>query len=122
MAVLVFNLEDRSPFVKEFHLSKDARLPDLEIQLLDVNTPVDLTGATVTFSMDDLSGTTKVNAAAGTVSDATNGKVKYAWAAVDVDTTGTFKGQFVITISSKDYRIPDNGDQLLRIIIAARVN
>ena len=124
MPVLDFNLEDRSPFERVFRTSKDARLPELEIQILDGSTPVNLTGATgATFSMDDVNGTAKVNAASATISDAANGKIKYAWAAADVDTEGEFEGQFVVTQSAgKDYRIPNVSNQKLRVIIGPRVN
>lgn len=122
MGALEFNLEDRGPFDQEFFISKDARLPDLEIRLLDQNSAVDLTGATVVFSMDDEAGVAKVNAAAGTLSDATDGKVKYSWAALDVDTEGTFFGQFIITLSGKDHRVPNNTSQQLRIVVGPRIN
>ena len=122
MPDLQFNLEDRSPFNRHFFIAKNARLPDLIVKLFDGTTAVDLTNATVKFSMDDEAGVAKVNAAAGALEDATNGKVKYEWGATDTDTEGVFLGQFIITISSKDYRIPNNNDQKLIIEIGSRVN
>lgn len=122
MPILQFHLDDRSPFTLDFTLAKNARLPDLEVQLLDGSTAEDLTGATVTFSMVTETGTVKVSAAAAVLTDGPTGKVKYLWAAADVDTEGTFFGQFVITVSSKDYRVPNNDDQRLRILIGPRIN
>lgn len=122
MPVLQFHLDDRSPSTLDFTLAKDARLPDLEVQLLDGSTAVNLTGATLTFSMVTEAGVVKVSSAAAALSDAPNGKVKYEWAAADVDTEGTFFGQFTITVSAKDYRVPNNDDQRLRIIIGPRIN
>ena len=122
MPDLQFNLEDRSPFNKHFIIAKNARLPDLIVQLLDGTTAVNLTGAAVKFSMDDEAGVAKVDAVAAVLDDATNGKVKYQWGATDTDTEGVFLGQFIITISSQDYRIPNNNDQKLIIEIGSRVN
>ena len=122
MPVIDFHLDERAPLIKRFTLSRDARLPDLEIRLLDQNVAVDLTGATVVFSMDDEFGTAKVNAAVGVLSDGPGGKVKYLWAAADVDTEGLFFAQFAIQVSSKDYRIPNFSNQKLRIVIGPRVN
>ena len=123
MAALIFHLDDRSPFDQRFTISEDARLPDLEIQLLDNNVAVDLTGATVTFSMENAdTGALKVDAAAAVLSDATAGKVKYQWAAADVDTPADYFGQFKITVSSKDYLIPNNDDQALVVTIATKVS
>lgn len=117
-----FHLDERAPLNQQFTIARTARLPDIEIRLLKLGVPVDLTGAVVAFSMDDEFGNTKVNAAAGVVEDGPGGKVKYQWAAADVDTEGLFFGQFVITVSSKDYRIPNNTTQKLRIVIGPRVN
>lgn len=122
MPILKFNLEDRSPFDKVLRLSKDATLPALEFQLFDDDAVVDLTGGTATFSMDDEAGTAKVNNQSATLTDVLNGKGKYEWAAVDVDTEGEFVGVFVVTVGTRVYRIPDNDNQKLRIVIGPRVN
>lgn len=122
MSAIDFHLDERAALAREFTLSKNARLPDLEIRLLNLGVPQDLTGSTVVFSMDDEFGITKVNAAAGVLSDGPGGKVKYQWAAVDVDTEGLFFGQMVISVSGKDFRIPDNTTQILRIVIGPRIN
>lgn len=122
MNPLQFNLEDRSPFDRRFFISKDARLPDIQVQLLDGTDPVNLTGATVTFSMQDLSGVVKVNATAAILVTPLSGIVGYAWLAADTDTVGVFKGQFVATIGGKEYKIPNNTDQTLIITIGERIN
>ena len=78
MPVLEFNLDDRG-LERELLLSKDSRLPDLEVKLLDGNVPEDLSTATVTFSMEDSSGTLKVTNQSGSVVDGPNGIIKYQW-------------------------------------------
>ncbi len=122
MPVLQFFLNDVSPITEEFTLSKDALLPDLEVQLLDGSVPVDLTAATVKFSMDTEAGVNKINGIAGSLVDAPRGRVKYEFIGTDTDTEGIFFGQFIVTSSSKDFRIPNNRDQRLRIIIGPRIN
>ena len=122
MPVLQFFNNDVSPITEEFTLSKDALLPDLEVQLLDGSLPVDLTSATVKFSMDTEAGVNKINGVAGSLVDAPRGRVKYQWTGTDTDTEGIFFGQFIVTSSGKDFRVPNNRDQRLRIIIGPRIN
>lgn len=122
MPTLQFFQDDKSPFAEDFTLSKNARKPDLIVQLLDGFDAVDLTGATVTFSMDDQLGANKVNATAAVLEDGPNGKLKYEWAALDVDTEGIFFAQFQATIGGKIFFVPNNDDQRLRIIIGPRIN
>ncbi len=122
MPIIQFHLDDRSPFTEDFIISKDATLPDLEVQLLDESAVVDLTGATIKFSMDDQLGVAKVNAVSAVLSDGPNGKFKYQWVAADTNTEGIFFGQFEVTAATKIYRIPDNEKQRLRIVVGPRIN
>lgn len=118
---LQFNLENRSSFDRIDERSTDATLPELEIQLLNGSTPVDLTGATVKFTMKDEADVAKVNDAAAVLVDGLTGKVKYVWSGTDLDTKGRYTGQFAITVSSEVYKIPNNESQKLFIIIADEV-
>ncbi len=122
MTLIQFHLDDRSPFTRDFIISKDATLPDLEIQLLDKSVVVDLTGGTVLFSMDDQLDVAKVNAVAGVLSDGPNGKFKYQWVAADTNAPAIYFGQFEVTTATKIYRIPDNEKQRLRIVVGPRIN
>src|SRR5215831_3749732 len=73
-------------------------------QTITVNgAPVDLTSATVTFSMRPVgSSTAKVNAQSATIVGApTNGNVRYDWQAADVDTAGQYLCWWTVTISAK---------------------
>ena len=112
-----YNLEERSPFEKVLAIDKGATLPSLEIQVLDGNDPVDLTGATVTFSMQDANGVPKISGAAANLDDAATGKVSYDWAGADVDTDGNFSGQFSIVVAAGTYKIPNGSTQRLIIQI-----
>jgi hypothetical protein len=122
MIPLDFNLQDRSPFDREFTVCKAERLPDLPVRLLDGHDVVDLTGATVTFTMrSEAGGGPKVNAAAGTLVSGPGGTVGYAWAALDVDTPGRYYGQFAITVGGKAYLVPNNSSQRLVVTVGPAI-
>lgn len=123
MSFLVFTEDERSPLDRRLTVSKDSLFPIVEVQLVDRNgTPVPLLNATVTFSMDDLSGVAKVNNVAGVVVDEANGKIKYDWVGTDTDTEGKFFGQFKVTIGGNDRLIPNNLTQRLVIDVGPKVN
>ena len=85
-----------------FQLKVGDTRPELAITITDEATgsAFNLTGATATFTMKpEKGGTVKVNAAAATIYDAANGKVKYTWQTADVDTAGRFIAEFEITLS-----------------------
>lgn len=77
------------------------RMPPLDAILEEgpsgARTRVDLTGCTVRFIMRALgSATTKV-AAAAVVMDADDGEVRYSWGSTDLDTAGSYRGEFEVT-------------------------
>lgn len=121
MPVLDFFLDERSPFDRTFTIAKGARRPQLQVKILDGSTPVSVTNATVTFSMEDRAGTLKVNAQAGSIVNAAEGIVGYDFAAVDVDTLGIFFAQFSISIGGTAFLVPNNDTQKLRIVVVAKV-
>lgn len=123
MTIQQFNLDDRGPITRTTEITKTATAPKIEVQLLDKTKPVNLSSATVVFNMDDENGVNKINAAAGILeSPGTAGKVSYQMVTVDVDTEGTFFGQFVVTNGTDIFLIPDNTRERLRIIIGPKVN
>lgn len=123
MAVHDFFSDERSPIERTDRRAVGARLPNLQVRLVDDDaTPVDLTGGTIVFSMDDEDGVAKVTAQAGAlVGDGKLGTIEYAWAAADVDTAKRYFGQFKVTIGGKDHLIPNNSSQKMRIEIGAAI-
>lgn len=72
--------------------------PYLEFEITQDGAPVNLTGATVKFYMkDSTTGTVKINGSLCTITDATKGKCRYVWAAVDTNTVGTYLGEVEVT-------------------------
>ncbi len=123
MILFQFNLDDRGPITRTTEIGVTATAPKLTVQLLNKTVPVSFSGATVVFNMDDEDGVNKVNAAVGILEvPSTDGKVSYQLVTADVDTEGTFFGQFVVTDGTDIYLIPDNTRERLRIIIGPKVN
>lgn len=82
-----------------FYLKKGDTSPSIRYTL---SPTVDLTGATVRFSMRNrATGAIKINrATAGIVAPATGGVVQYNWTSGDVDTAGEYQAEFEITHAS----------------------
>lgn len=89
---------------------KGSTLPALEMQLVETDgTAVDLTNATgVVFRMGITPGSPKVSAAAVVVT-ASEGRVKYEWVSGDVDTAGTYNGEWVVTFADGVQVVPSSG-------------
>jgi len=104
-----------------FFLKQDDTAPVLQYTVLDENkVAIDLTGATVTFYMQDLNGITIINAGSVTITDAANGVVEYQFLAADSDVSGHFHGEFVITFSGGTIRTsPDPG--IITIVISPSI-
>lgn len=98
---------------------KGDRAPALTLQALDLaGDPLDITGATTpVFSMRLLGATTNtVDRATATIVDASTGTIRYSWAAVDVDTSGTYLAEFEVSLSGLPLTIPGD-DQELHVVI-----
>jgi hypothetical protein len=103
-----------------FYIKQHDRLPSLQATLLDGNgQPINLTGATVTFTMVNAAGSVIVNDAAATVVNATAGVVAYAWGVSDTTNSGTFYGEFEVTSGGLVERFPNDGN--ITIIITAAI-
>jgi hypothetical protein len=85
----------------------------------DDGTVIDLTLATsVKFTMRAYQATTdKVAGVACSITDASNGKVKYNWIAGNVDTAGMYKYKYVITFTDTTILTVPSGDIAWMFII-----
>lgn len=76
----------------------------LKVTLVDDNGPIDLTGASVVFTMTSTTGTVKVNKQACSIADqlvtANRGVVTYVFTGTQVNTVGKYYGEWTITLSN----------------------
>ncbi len=89
----------------DFVIGQHDRLPSIAYLLSEERTengvttvaPIDLTGTTVRFNMKKDGATAPKVDGAAVVINATQGFVRYDWAALDTDTAGNFTGEWEIT-------------------------
>jgi hypothetical protein len=116
--VLDFFLNDISPVTKNLRFDVGATLPVLRVRVMDENDPVSLAGGTATFTMKDKDGNAKIlNAAAIIEGDGTSGIVRYEWTIADTDVARIYFAQFTITLAGDDLIVPNDADQVLRIVM-----
>jgi hypothetical protein len=118
-AALLVDEDEAEVDVTTVYLKKGDTAPNLDATLTDsAGAALNLTGAAVTFRMRARGSTTlKVNAAA-TVVSAAAGTVRYDWLSADVDTDGTYDGEFLVTYGdATTRRAPTRG--FIEIIISA---
>lgn len=83
-----------------FKLKTGDTSPAIKRQLTDNSgNPVDLTGASVKFGMWNIIDESIKIDASGTITDASNGKVKYEWQSGDTDTEARYEAEFEVTYS-----------------------
>lgn len=92
--------------------------------LLDGNgNPVNLTGATVKFHMEDASGNVVVDDSTHvTIVNAAGGQVSYQWQAADVANAGTFYARWIVTFAGGSIEsFPDANVNPLVVIIQGSI-
>ncbi len=84
-----------------FYIKQNDTTPVITVDLTDSNdAAVNLTGATVVFSMRvEPAGATKISGASATVVDAEAGQVSYSWTAANTDTADDYEAEFQVTYS-----------------------
>jgi len=94
-----------------FYIKQNDTSPAIAAQLLDANgDAVNVAGASVAFNMRTRGGAVKVNAAAGSVVNASEGRVKYSWDAADTDTIGRYEAEFQVTYADSSIEtFPNTG-------------
>ncbi len=107
---------------EEFFRKKGDREEPITVILKDDSGAVNLTGATVKFTMSNAtSGAVKVSQGACTIATqtgATIGQVTYSWGATDTDTVGRYYAEFRVTFGDgKKATFPSNEDVYIIINI-----
>lgn len=74
---------------------------------------VDLTGATVTFSMRTASGTVLIDKASCSVTNAVAGEVMYTWTDTDTAVAGEHQAEFEVTLPTGKVESFPNDSYLL---------
>ena len=95
-----------------FYIKQNDTRPELDTFLRDdKDRSINITGATVKFSMRNASTNVgKISLAAVTVVSSTAGRVKYSFTASDTDTAGNFDGEFQVTfIAGQIETFPNDG-------------
>lgn len=113
--IMVLLIAGSATAVNDFYLRNGDTGPYYYAQITDKDGAVDLSGATVTFSMRSLTGTAKVTDQSVTISDAANGYIEYHWQAADTDWSTTFLAEFSVTLGGLEYTFPSKGSA--RVII-----
>lgn len=85
-----------------FYIKRNDTRPEINIIVIDESSgnPLNLTGATATFSMKKAGASApKITRAAAQIADAAAGKVKYSWATGDTNDPGIYRAEFEVTFS-----------------------
>lgn len=95
----------------DFYIKRGDLLPVLFATLKNANdSPVDLTGSTVTFFMQwpDRPDKPRIGGVAFLVDDPVGGKVKYIWQAGNTNEAGLYRGEWRVTYPGGRQTFPNN--------------
>jgi len=100
-----------------FTIKQNDTSPSIQATLKDASgSAIDLSGANVSFHMKPLSGDIKVDSSM-TITDATNGVVRYDWQSTDTDTVGTYLVEFEVTYSDNSVEtFPNNRNLVVNVV------
>lgn len=84
-------------------------------------TPQDLTGTTVMFRMREnvVGGLLKIDDAPAVIVDALEGRVRYDWAAADLDTIAEYRAWWIVDVGGQQISFPaaPPPDDFVRIVV-----
>ena len=105
----------------DFYLKRGDTSPSLEATLTEFDgtddVAIDLTGASVVFSMTTMGGTVIVSRKSVAIVTALNGQVRYDWESGDTAMPGTFKAEFEVTLpSGKIVSFPNTESIVIKIL------
>jgi len=96
-----------------FTIKQYNTIPSLEVALVNyLNQPVDLMGASVTFSMRSLDNPTLVVEGGAVFVDRAGGIVAYEWDVTDTAIHGAFIGEFRVVFQDGSSETYPNGDYI----------
>ena len=101
-----------------FYIKQNDTRPELDVFLRDdKDRSINVTGATVKFSMRNASdNSVKINLGSVTTVSSTSGRIKYSFSAADTDTAGNFDGEFQVTfVGGQIETFPNDG--YIKVII-----
>ena len=101
-----------------FYIKQNDTRPELDVYLRDdKDRSINVTGATVKFSMRNAADkTVKINLGSVTTVSSTAGRIKYSFSAADTDTAGNFDGEFQVTfVGGQVETFPNDG--YIKVII-----
>ena len=112
---------------RTFYMNENDTLPDLQVTVKDGDdVVVDVTGATIKFSMKDIAlGTLKINERSVTIVNGTSGIIKYVWQSDKSDTNvvGKYLCEFEVTFSGGAVlTFPGNTINPLYLVITAELS
>lgn len=91
-----------------FTIKENDLQPWLRATLVQADgTPIDLTGATVRFVMQQQDAPTLKVDAGAVIVDATKGVVEYRWAIGDTDTPGNYRAEFKVILPGSRLTVPN---------------
>ncbi len=94
-----------------FRIKTNDTSPKLAVTLEDaLGNPIALVGCSARFHMKAFGASALKIDAVATITDATTGKVQYAWTGTDTDTAGTYYGEIEVTYGDGAIEtFPNNG-------------
>jgi hypothetical protein len=101
-----------------FFIKQNDDRPHLDAFLRDdKDRPVDVTGASVKFNLRAVAdNSVKISAGSVSVTNATEGAVRFTWTTSNTDTSGNYQGEFQVTFGDASVETFPN-DGYVRVVI-----